>query len=239
MSDMTRSGHRQFIEAGERKYQERKGMANVKTVTDRDKGALLHLEDGSAPVWTPDKELARTLLGKPIPEDWTRREGPYGPQALPPRPKGAGGMVAWRNTKEGFEAEAAGRRRWQEIEEEKKDRRTALMQAVRCSLRRPARSARDLLRMAVIRPRRRACSTTSAPLGSSPAAGPAATREGRRSDHGGSRAFRRGLGTGGRWGSRSYTRPGSRSHSSVTVGEVVAEAAPGGQPKPPGVTTYP
>ena len=70
------------------------------------------------------------LLGKPIPEDWTRRDNENGPMALPPKPKGGGGLTAWRNTKEGFEAEAAGRRRWQEIEEEKKDRRTALMQAV-------------------------------------------------------------------------------------------------------------
>ena len=105
-------------------------MANVKTVTDKgDKAALIQLEDGSKPIWTPDREVARTLLGKPIPADWTIKEGEYGPQALPPR-KGAGGMVAYRNTKEAFDAEAKSRAAWQQVEEEKKDRRTALMQAV-------------------------------------------------------------------------------------------------------------
>ena len=106
-------------------------MANVKSVRDKgDKAAILVLEDG-VEVWTPDREKARELLGKPIPSDWTMREGDYGPQALPPREKkGGGGATAWRNTKEGFEAEQNGRLRWQQVEEERRDRRTALMQAV-------------------------------------------------------------------------------------------------------------
>jgi hypothetical protein len=102
-------------------------VANVKTVQDKgDKAALLILDDGSKPVWTPDRELARTLLGKPIPPDWIRKDGEYGPQAFPPKSKGQG---RYRDTKEAFEAEAASRLAWQEVEEERKDRRTALMTA--------------------------------------------------------------------------------------------------------------
>lgn len=105
--------------------------ANVVSVEDRSTGVLMHLDDGSAAVWTPNKEAAVALIGKPIPADWFRKDGDYGPQAFPPRPKGGGGGggAAWRNTKEGFAAETEGRQRWQQVEEEKKDRRTALMQA--------------------------------------------------------------------------------------------------------------
>jgi len=96
-----------------------------------EKAALLHFKDNTIkPVWTPDFELAQTLVGKPIPADWVRKDGEYGPQAFPPKKGGSGGAPAWRNTKEGFLAEQEGRQRWQQIEEERKDRRTALMQAV-------------------------------------------------------------------------------------------------------------
>jgi hypothetical protein len=99
----------------------------VKTVTDKgDKAALLILDDGSKPIWTPDRELARSLVGKPIPADWIRKDGEYGPQAFPPKPKGQG---RYRDTKEAFEAEAKSRAAWQQVEEERKDRRTALMTA--------------------------------------------------------------------------------------------------------------
>jgi hypothetical protein len=102
-------------------------MPIVKTVQDKgDKAALLVLDDGSKPIWTPDRELARTLVGKPIPPDWVRKDGEYGPQAFPPK-QGKGGR--FRDTKEAFEAEAASRLRWQELEEERKDRRTAWMTA--------------------------------------------------------------------------------------------------------------
>jgi hypothetical protein len=102
-------------------------MANVKTVQDKgDKAALLILDDGSKPVWTPDRELARTLLGKPIPSDWIRKEGEYGPQALPPKAKGQG---RYRDTKEAFDREAESRTAWQREEEDRKDRRTAVMTA--------------------------------------------------------------------------------------------------------------
>lgn len=80
---------------------------------------------------TFNADLADALkVGTALPEG-TTEEPPKFEGALPslrlPR-KGSGG-TAWRNTKEGFEAEQAGRRRWQEIEEERKDRRTALMTA--------------------------------------------------------------------------------------------------------------
>src|SRR5262245_53691862 len=104
-------------------------MAIVKTVTDKgDKAALLILDDGSKPIWTPDREAARALLGKEIPPDWTRKDGEYGPQAFPP--KAGKGPGRYRDTKEAFDAEAKSRREWQLVEEDRRDRRTALMQAV-------------------------------------------------------------------------------------------------------------
>lgn len=73
--------------------------------------------------------------GKPLPEG-TTEEPPKFEGAMPslrlPRPRGAGGggATAWRNTKEGAEFEQRNRRAWQGFEEERRDRRTALMQAV-------------------------------------------------------------------------------------------------------------
>jgi hypothetical protein len=71
-------------------------------------------------------------LGKPLPEG-TTEEPPKFEGAMPslklPRP-GGGGQASWRNTKEGAEYESESIRRHQEIEEERRDRRTALMQAV-------------------------------------------------------------------------------------------------------------
>jgi hypothetical protein len=79
--------------------------------------------------WTPEVAKLEPLVGKDLPPDWTLRDGPRGKQLLPPK-QGGGGPAAFRNTKEGFLAEQAGRQRWQEIEEDCRDRRTALMQAV-------------------------------------------------------------------------------------------------------------
>jgi hypothetical protein len=97
-------------------------MPSVSSVEAKgDKAAILVMDDGSR-IWTPEKEKADPLVGKPIPSDWTRKEGDYGPQAFPPRVQkfgGGGGAAAFRNTKEG-----------QAIEQERMDRRTALMQAV-------------------------------------------------------------------------------------------------------------
>lgn len=89
--------------------------------------------EGEAYVVFAGKLADDLVVGKPLPQG-TTEEPPKFDGALPslrlPRP---GGGTAWRNTKEGFEAEAAGRQRWQQIEEERRDRRTALMQALqRC-----------------------------------------------------------------------------------------------------------
>jgi hypothetical protein len=84
-----------------------------------DKAAILVMSDDTR-VWTPDKALADTLVGKSIPEDWTTKQGEYGPQAFPPRPqKGGGGFAAaYRNTEAGFAKE-----------QQRMDARTAVMQA--------------------------------------------------------------------------------------------------------------
>jgi hypothetical protein len=97
-------------------------MPDVRSVEAKgDKAAILVMDDGSR-IWTPEKDKADALVGKPIPSDWTRKEGDYGPQAFPPRVQkfgGGGGAAAFRNTKEG-----------QAIEQDAMNRRTALMQAV-------------------------------------------------------------------------------------------------------------
>jgi hypothetical protein len=92
---------------------------NVTAVEPKgDKAALLVMEN-NVRVWTPDIEKAKPLIGKPIPGDWTQREGDYGPQALPPKDKKGAPAPAYRNTKEG-----------QATEQTAMNRRTALMQAV-------------------------------------------------------------------------------------------------------------
>lgn len=84
-----------------------------------EKAALLVMDSGER-VWTPDRAKAQDLVGRPIPEAWTQKQGEYGPQAFPPREgKPAGGKPAWANTEEG-----------EKYVQERMDRRTALMQAV-------------------------------------------------------------------------------------------------------------
>ena len=93
---------------------------NVVTVEPKgEKAAILIMDDGTK-VWTPEKEKAHDLVGKPIPADWTVRQGDFGPQAFPPRDKkSGGGGGGYRSTKEGFHEE-----------QDFMNRRTALMQAV-------------------------------------------------------------------------------------------------------------
>lgn len=101
----------------------------VKSVTQKgEKAAMIHFTVGEA-AWSPDYATAVKLIGKPLPSDWRLEKGDYGPKALPPKKGGSGGAPAWRNTKEGFLAEQEGRQRWQQVEEDRRDRRTALMQA--------------------------------------------------------------------------------------------------------------
>jgi len=97
-------------------------VSNVTWVEQKgDKAGIMVMDDGTK-VWTPDKAKADELVGKPIPADWTQKQGEYGPQAFPPREKksGFGGApAAFRNTKEG-----------QAVEQDAMNRRTALMQSV-------------------------------------------------------------------------------------------------------------
>lgn len=93
-----------------------------------EKAAMLVMSEGPK-IWTPDIEKAKELLGKPIPESWEQKNGQYGPQALPPRDK-RNAPAAWRNTKEGAEAEHRSILARQREREDASHRRTALMQSV-------------------------------------------------------------------------------------------------------------
>lgn len=92
----------------------------------------LRLDDGSeVEAWTPELDKVLALGDKPVPDGWTLKDNKQGTGKvfLPPR-QGGGAPAAYRNTREGFDREAASRAAWQQVEEERKDRRTALMQAV-------------------------------------------------------------------------------------------------------------
>jgi hypothetical protein len=89
----------------------------------------LRLDDGSElEAWTPELDKVLALGEKPIPTDWVLKDNKQGTGKvfLPPRQQG---QTAYRNTKEAFEKESASRLAWQQVEEERKDRRTAWMTA--------------------------------------------------------------------------------------------------------------
>jgi hypothetical protein len=90
--------------------------------------AKIRTEVGELEAWTPDFAKVEPLNGKPIPEGWSLRDNKSGrgKVLLPPR---EGGGSSFRNTREAFELEARSRERWQLLEEERKDRRTAAMTA--------------------------------------------------------------------------------------------------------------
>jgi hypothetical protein len=189
----------------------------VKTVTDKgDKAALLILDDGSKPIWTPDRELARSLVGKPIPADWIRKDGEYGPQAFPPKPKGQG---RYRDTKEAFDREAGSRTAWQREEEDRKDRRTAVMTAAEHFGDRWPVVAEEMYEWLRSSPARSDEPQASAPAGdtTSPAAGPAEFPS-RKASAG---AASKGEGAGG-----SDSSPAGGT-SSVVLGEATADREPG------------
>ncbi len=108
-------------------------MSNVVAVKQNPKkpeNAFITLDDGTD-AWCPDYEKAKALvIGQPLPDGWRQDQGEYGPRIFPPSDRKGGGQAAWRNTKEGAEFEAENWRRKQAIEQERTDRRTALMQAV-------------------------------------------------------------------------------------------------------------
>lgn len=102
-------------------------MSNIKAIEHKgDKAAVLLMDDG-ARVWTPEYETAEPLVGKPIPGDWTVKEGQYGPQAFPPK-RGGGGPAAFRNTKEGFLLEQEGWKQKEQLVQRGLNARTAYMQ---------------------------------------------------------------------------------------------------------------
>lgn len=93
--------------------------------------------------WTPELGKVIALGAGPVPSEWILRDGPRGKQLLPPK-QGRGG--SYSQSKEAFERSAASRREWQELEEERKDRRTALMTACELPM---VREAGDPLKMAL------------------------------------------------------------------------------------------
>lgn len=80
---------------------------NVLSVEAKGEKAGIIVTDDGQRIWTPEKATADALVGKPIPPDWTIKQGEYGPQAFPPRDKKGfgGGAAAFRNTREGMLAE--------------------------------------------------------------------------------------------------------------------------------------
>jgi hypothetical protein len=91
--------------------------------------AKILTDDGETlEAWSPEFAKLEKLNGLPIPEGWSLRDNKQGTGKvlLPPKERGGGGF---RQSREAFELEAKSRERWQLLEEERKDRRTALMQA--------------------------------------------------------------------------------------------------------------
>jgi len=187
----------------------------AKVVRKGEKNAMIYFSMGE-PAWSPDYEIASKLqVGKPLPPDWKVEQGQYGPKALPPK-KGGGMAVAYRNTKEAFEAEAASRLAWQQVEEERKDRRTALMQAAELAV----AAADDTVQKTLLR-----ADLYYEWLRSSPAVSePAAERDVASTDSRDSNT------TVGRAGGTS-SAPGEQATGS-TSGEAGAGVEPGGVPQP-------
>lgn len=113
----------------------------VKVPTPEDPTAEIPGETIEA--WTPEFEKAEALNGQLIPDDWTLKDNKQGTGKvlLPPREGRGGGGGGYRQSKEAFEAEQASRLAWQQVEEERKDRRTALMTAA--ELLRPAQEKNE------------------------------------------------------------------------------------------------
>jgi hypothetical protein len=95
------------------------GAGVVKIEDDSGTGATLE-------AWTPDLEAVKSWGAGPIPDDWELRDGKRGKLLVKRRGGGGGG---YRGSKEAFDREAESRLAWQREEEDRKDRRTALMTA--------------------------------------------------------------------------------------------------------------
>jgi hypothetical protein len=91
----------------------------------------LSLEGREKEVPCYDPRAAELKVGEPLPDGWSVAQSKKGKDYVKtPAAQRGGAAPAFRNTKEGFLAEQEGRLRWQHVEEERRDRRTALMQAV-------------------------------------------------------------------------------------------------------------
>jgi len=110
-------------------------VIDVKQNPKKPEQAYIKLQDGTD-AWCPDWEAAKTLKkGEPLPEDWTQDQGDYGPRIFPPKKPGQGtGKAAYRNTKDGMREEQASIHRSVAFQQERSDRRTALMQAVAANM---------------------------------------------------------------------------------------------------------
>ncbi|HEU4864625.1 MAG TPA: hypothetical protein VFT76_00130 [Actinomycetota bacterium] len=106
-------------------------MVKVVGVKPRNKGSMVKLEreeDGAKiEVWcSAEKLVVESWNGTPPPEFELRKKRDSEELILVEK-QGRGGGGGYRQSKEAFEREAASRAAWQRFEEERKDRRTALM----------------------------------------------------------------------------------------------------------------
>jgi hypothetical protein len=100
-------------------------------VAKRSQGSMVQLQEDSGPVieaWTPQTVEQVQAWNGTVPDGWELKDSKKGNKVLVEKQQRGGG--GWRQSKEAFELEAAGRLRWQQYEQERMDRRTALMQAV-------------------------------------------------------------------------------------------------------------
>jgi hypothetical protein len=89
---------------------------------------MVQLQEDSGPVveaWTPQTVEQVQAWNGTVPDGWELKDSKKGNKVLVEKQQRGGG--GWRQSKEAFELEAAGRLRWQQFEEERKDRRTAAM----------------------------------------------------------------------------------------------------------------
>lgn len=100
-------------------------------VSKRSKGSVVRLQNGDdGPIieaWTPAEMDAVQAWGGTVPKEFELKDGSKGKILVEPR-KGGGG--SYSQSKEAFDRSAASREAWQQVEEDRRDRRTALMQAV-------------------------------------------------------------------------------------------------------------
>ena len=101
-------------------------------VAKRTNGSVVRVQDGDDPApiieaWTPgDLEAVQAWNGT-VPPTFKLRDGKNGKILVEDKPRGGG---SYSQSKEAFDRSAESRLAWQREEEDRKDRRTALMTAV-------------------------------------------------------------------------------------------------------------